>query len=463
MKVSAGVKLVLVGAVCLLFVAGCGGGGSSVPPVTALPSGVAVSPSNAIVPPVGVQKFGATVTPSGANQAVTWSVSCPAGANCGTIDASGNYTAPATLPNPDNVTVSAISVIFPVFGSASVNIVSNSKIELDPASVAVAPDPSGKFGKFAYVANSGSNNVSMYTIDATTGILQSIGTIAAGLTPNSVAVDPSGKFAYVANSDSGDISMYTIDATTGVLQSIGTIDSPSKDAGAMPDSVVVHPSGKFAYVVEFTQGDWDYVSSTVSIYSINATTGALTFTGSVATQDAGQVAVHPSGNFAYMATPWAISVYTVDAATGALTSIGSVATQDFGQIAVHPSGNFAYTVNAGYENVSMYSIDATTGLLQSIGTIATGLNPNSVAVDPSGKFAYVANGNSADVSIYSIDTATGDLISKGTIAGGSGPDSIVIDPSGKFAYVADINTNSISMYTIDSTTGALTLIGSRAR
>jgi DNA-binding beta-propeller fold protein YncE len=30
-----------------------------------------------------------------------------------------------------------------------------------------------------------------------------------------VAVDPSGKFAYVANADSGNVSMYTIDATTG--------------------------------------------------------------------------------------------------------------------------------------------------------------------------------------------------------------------------------------------------------
>jgi len=31
----------------------------------------------------------------------------------------------------------------------------------NPSSVAVAPDPTGKFGKFAYVANYGSNNVSM--------------------------------------------------------------------------------------------------------------------------------------------------------------------------------------------------------------------------------------------------------------------------------------------------------------
>jgi 6-phosphogluconolactonase (cycloisomerase 2 family) len=73
------------------------------------------------------------------------------------------------------------------------------------------------------VANADSGDVSMYTINATTGALTSIGTIAAGTLPKSVAVDPSGKFAYVANNFSNSISMYTVDATTGALTLIGTI------------------------------------------------------------------------------------------------------------------------------------------------------------------------------------------------------------------------------------------------
>jgi YVTN family beta-propeller protein len=63
----------------------------------------------------------------------------------------------------------------------------------------------------------------MYTIDPTSGALTSIGTIAAGTFPVSVAVDPSGKFAYVANHGSNNVSMYAIDPTTGVLTLIGTI------------------------------------------------------------------------------------------------------------------------------------------------------------------------------------------------------------------------------------------------
>jgi YVTN family beta-propeller protein len=86
----------------------------------------------------------------------------------------------------------------------------------------VAVDPSGKF---AYVANFGSNDVSMFTIDATSGALTSTGTIAAGQSPTSIAVHPSGKFVYVTNSASNNISMFSIDATTGALTLIGTIGS----------------------------------------------------------------------------------------------------------------------------------------------------------------------------------------------------------------------------------------------
>jgi YVTN family beta-propeller protein len=78
-------------------------------------------------------------------------------------------------------------------------------------------------GKFAYVTNSGSNSVSMYTINATTGDLTPIGTIATEQSPTSIAIHPSGKFAYVTNSGSNSVSMYSVDGSTGTLSLIGTI------------------------------------------------------------------------------------------------------------------------------------------------------------------------------------------------------------------------------------------------
>jgi len=95
----------------LAFLGGCGGN-TSQPPPPSQPMAVTVSPSSATVQTGGVQQFTATVSPSGANQAVTWSLSgtgCT-GASCGTIDATGKYAAPATAPTPATVTLTATSV-----------------------------------------------------------------------------------------------------------------------------------------------------------------------------------------------------------------------------------------------------------------------------------------------------------------------------------------------------------------
>jgi hypothetical protein len=118
--------------------------------------------------------------------------------------------------------------------------------------------------RFAYVANTSDNTVSIYTVDATTGQLRARGYVPAGTGPYSVSVDPSGKFAYVANQSSNNVSVYSINASTGAL----TAGTPVA-SGTNPFSVSVDPSGKFAYVANAN-------SNNVSVYSIDASTGALT-------------------------------------------------------------------------------------------------------------------------------------------------------------------------------------------
>ena len=66
-------------------------------------------------------------------------------------------------------------------------------------------------------------NIAKYTIDITTGLLMSVGTVATGQNPTSITIHPSGKFAYVTNSGSNDVWTYAIDATTGNLTLIGTV------------------------------------------------------------------------------------------------------------------------------------------------------------------------------------------------------------------------------------------------
>ncbi len=326
----------------------------------------------------------------------------------------------------------------------------------------------------------GRSNSATFTITTTTG---------PAADPQSIAVDRSGKFAYVLDGAPSvgwaQVSMYAIDPTTGILTSIGPPVS-TNGFGLYPGVITVDPSGRFAYVVN--EGDpWGYedgANGSVAMYTIDATTGALTFTGLISgTGDIegscpglcnpGSMAVDPSGKFAYVGTGaaglfYGVAMYTIDATTGALTSIGKLAaTAAPSFVAADPAGKFVYVAipnatpgSAG--SVSMYAIDATTGTLASEGTITVGTDPSSVAVDPSGKFAYVTNFSSNDVSIYSINATTGTLTSVGTIPAGTGPSCVAVDPSGKFAYVTNFSSNDVSMYTINATTGTLTSVGTIA-
>jgi YVTN family beta-propeller protein len=285
--------------------------------------------------------------------------------------------------------------------------------------------------RFAYVANMGDLDtgvgagVSAYTINPSSGALTPIGMIddvpcgiagSPSCAPWSVAVDPSGKFAYVANEGGfapTNVSMYTINATSGALTSMGVIA-----AGGRAVSVTVHPSGNFAYVADVSNG-FAGENNDVSMYTINATTGALTFMETIATGlSPSSIGIDPSGKFAYVTNSGSndVSMYTINATTGALTSIGTIAAgKGPGSVVVDPSSKFVYVTNSGSNDVSMYTINDTTGTLTSIGTIPAGMSPSSIAIGPPGKFAYVANSGSNSVSMYSIDAATGALTLIGTI------------------------------------------------
>jgi 6-phosphogluconolactonase (cycloisomerase 2 family) len=117
----------------------------------------------------------------------------------------------------------------------------------------------------AYVANSGSNDVSAYTISSTTGALTAVvgSPFAAGTTPNAVTVSPNGQFLYVANGG-GNVSAYTIASGTGVLTAVA--GSPFA-AGTTPNGITVEPNGQFLYVANG--------GGNVSAYTITAGTGVL--------------------------------------------------------------------------------------------------------------------------------------------------------------------------------------------
>jgi DNA-binding beta-propeller fold protein YncE len=103
--------------------------------------------------------------------------------------------------------------------------VQGSPFAASSGSFGVAIDPAGRF---LYVVNEHSDNVSAYHINQSSGVLTQVqgSPFAAGADPYGVAIDPSGKFAYVANaywgSSFGNISAYAIQRSGALMQVKGS-------------------------------------------------------------------------------------------------------------------------------------------------------------------------------------------------------------------------------------------------
>ena len=100
----------------------------------------------------------------------------------------------------------------------------------------------------------------------------------SGVTPSSIAIDPSGRYVYVTDKTSNQIIGYTISlANTGSGANNGNLTplvSSPYTTGLYPVQLVIDPRGKYLYAA-------NYNSNTVSSYSINTADGSLSGAGLV--------------------------------------------------------------------------------------------------------------------------------------------------------------------------------------
>ncbi|MGB2664250.1 MAG: hypothetical protein WAK48_09620 [Candidatus Acidiferrum sp.] len=140
--------------------------------------GVQVLPPTVTLQTLGMQTFSANVTGT-TNTAVTWSV--VGGSGNGSITQSGSYTAPATVPNPAQVTVMATSQADTTkSGTAIVTVIAATP------SITVSPNPAATSVfttvQFAAFPSNLSNNAVTWQVNGVTGGSQQTGYISsAGL------------------------------------------------------------------------------------------------------------------------------------------------------------------------------------------------------------------------------------------------------------------------------------------
>ena len=122
--------------------------------------------------------------------------------------------------------------------------VRNGSGTIDKANVTNVIVSCTQVGRFAFVANQLSNNLSAYAIDSTTGALSPLSGspfASNGTTPAALVVDPNGAFLYVANNGSDNVSVYAIDDSTGALTPVGFPIA----TGSGPVAVTIDPTGSY--------------------------------------------------------------------------------------------------------------------------------------------------------------------------------------------------------------------------
>jgi YVTN family beta-propeller protein len=316
-------------------------------------------------------------------------------------------------------------------------------------------------GRWVFASASGDNQLRTFSLSASNGDLSPVGagTVGSGSQPSGVAVDPAGKYVYAVNIVSDNVSMYTIDPTTGALTANGTIAS-----GNDPVQITVDPTGRYAYVV-----NRNLAASTGSIsqYTINAS-GQLVANGTVTIGNRPHgITIEPLGRYAYVAnrTSGTIEAFAIGA-DGKLTSLGTVPKANAMYLAADPSGRFLYSANNVAQTVSQWSIGSNGTLISSGPDLFLGGTIRGITVDATGRFVHAADFNNNIMHWYAINQTTGVLGSHGSLALPGGPfiqpEMIATDPQGKFLYSANSGNNTVTIFNIDSSTGALSILRSVA-
>lgn len=320
-----------------------------------------------------------------------------------------------------------------------------------PFPIATGTNPNGiaqSGGKFLYVANTGANTISEFTIDAASGALSPIGSgsVSSGNGPTAMTVVKVGPltFLYVIDSTDKNVEGFSIDSTTGALTTVGT-----SSVGKGPVGIVANSTGTFLYVSNSTDGS-------ISVFTIGPN-------GTLTTQQSQTGLSSPQG----LAIDGTVHLYAAEAGNNNVAELqitaspsGTLQLNAEASAGTSPAwvvvaGSHVYVTNMGDNTISQYSANSS-GLLTPLSpaTVATGAGPDGVAADSANMFVYAANRGESTLTPYTINATTGALNPVDLSKAGNGVTGVAIDESAKFVYASNNVDNSITEYAIDPSSGA---------
>ena len=260
------------------------------------------------------------------------------------------------------------------------------------------------------------------------------GSVSTGTNPYNVYVQ--GNYAYVANFGSNTLTIYDVSIPTSPT-SEGSATLP----GSNPHPYAVYVQGKYAYVIAEN-------TNILYIYDVS-NPHAPTLAGSVAT-GTNPYDVYVSGRYAYVVNEGAstLTIYDVSNPSQPVqVSGGSVATGT-NPYSVYVQGKYAYVANEGGNSLSVYDVSNPGSPTSSSSVTIPGSNPHPYAVYVQGLYAYVVAENTSKLYVYYLGNFGSAPVDEGNVATGTNPYSVFV--SGRYAYVANKGGNSLGVYDVST-------------
>ena len=267
---------------------------------------------------------------------------------------------------------------------------------------------------YIYVANSGSNNVSVIN-SADNSI---VATIPVGAFPVDVVFNPTNGYLYVANHFGGSVTVIN-GATNTVVTTIVT--------GGFPNGVEFNPNNGYIYVAV----DGNYITV------INGATNTFV-TNIPASYGPNDLTFNPNNGNLYSMPFNQNFAYIINGATNTQTGSFFVGFAQDGSI-LNPTNGHLYIFGDG----GLRAFNTATNLPIG-GPLISGNAVYGAAHNPDNQYVYAALSNSNSVSVLDVSTNT----VAGTISVGNNPWDVLFTPTNHKIYVSNLGSNTLSVITI---------------
>lgn len=283
------------------------------------------------------------------------------------------------------------------------------------------------------------------------------------------------QFIYIASPAKPQaIYVATLDTETGQFGPM-TIAADDISTGFM----ALHPTKDVLYAATNTNGQKP--SGSITAYSIDSKTGALTKTGNVPTNDNGNTHIEVSRDGKVVIQ----CHYQGDGTAAVLLNKDGALTKNVSNIkhtgssinprrqkephphgvAIHQSGKYVCVADLGNDHVEVFAINNGKLSQASRWKAKPGAGPRHVSFHQNGKWLYSINELDNTMDALSFDASTGKLTQIQNIntlpkdfTGNSSTAEVVVHPNGKFLYGSNRGHESTVVFSIDQSNGKLTTI-----